>query len=644
MVTGGTGSPVGDSIRMRPFGERAVLVEVDGLDDVLALHTRLRTVRVDGVIDLVPAARTVLVVIDPAVLPASAARSWIARTAASDADVVAVPARLVEVPVVYDGEDLDAVAAHLGIPVAELIERHASAEWTVAFTGFAPGFGYLVSPDWPYEVPRLSRPRARVPSGAVALAGAFSGAYPRATPGGWQLIGTTSAPLFDPDAATPALLRPGDRVQFVPAPASASPSAVPPPSSSTPTPTATPAATAPPTARHQSRTETPAGISGLGAQMVSRGRTEQSEPSGRIRVIEPGLRATVQDQGRPGALAAGVASSGAADRAALRTANRLVGNHEAAAGVEITMGGFRAVWYAAASATAAHTAASLDATARAPAADTGAIVDAAAHATAAIDAAAHAPVAAVNATAHSPADDAAAVHATANAASRAPRTDVWFAVAGAWGAIHLDGARVDPYAAHRWPPGAVLHVDWFDRGARGYLAVRGGIDAPALFGSRATDTLAGLGPEPLTAESTLAIGDDVEGPIPPDDLRPWTPIGDELEIALAPGPRADRFRTLAPLFEGIWTVSAQADRVGIRLDGPGLERVDTTELASEGMLPGAIQVPPDGHPVILGPDGPVTGGYPVVAVVVDAARDALGQARPGTRIRFRHAHGTPQTG
>ncbi len=137
------------------------------------------------------------------------------------------------------------------------------------------------------------------------------------------------------------------------------------------------------------------------------------------------------------------------------------------------------------------------------------------------------------------------------------------------------------------------------------------------------------------------VGDAVAGPLPADDLRPWSPPGADLEVALAPGPRAHLVRTLAPLFDAVWTVSAQADRVGIRLDGPGLERTDTAEIPSEGMLPGAIQVPPDGRPVILGPDGPGTGGYPVVAFVTDADRDALGQARPGTRIRFRHARTVP---
>lgn len=538
MVTGG--------ILVRPFGERALLAELDTLERVLALHARLAAARSEGVVDLVPAARTVLVVVDPAVLPLTAARAWIAAAAAAVGEARVRAPRTIEIPVVYDGEDLDEIAAVLAVAPAELARRHAAAEWTVAFTGFAPGFGYLVSADWPYDVPRRPRPRPRVPAGSVGLAGTFSGAYPRATPGGWQLIGTTSAPLYDPDAATPVLLQPGDLVRFVPSSASS--------------------------ARPQLRAETPDAGSGLGAHLMSRGRAATAAAgaagAGVIRVREPGLLATVQDQGRSGGLAAGIAGSGAADRAALRTANRLVGTDERAAGIEITMGGFRAVRDAAASA-----------------------------------------------------DD----------------RDVWFAVAGAWGPVLLDGRPVDPYAAHRWPAGAEVRVEWFAHGARGYLAVRGGVDAAPVWGSRATDTFAGLGPAPLAPGTVLAIGDAVAGPVPAGDLRPWTPPPRDLEIALAPGPRADRFRSLAPLFDATWTVSEQADRVGIRLDGPGLERADMSEIASEGMLPGAMQVPPDGRPVVLGPDGPVTGGYPVVAVVADADRDVLGQARPGTRIRFRHA-------
>lgn len=566
------------TVRILPFGDRALLAEVADLGAMLSLHGRLAASRPAGVVDLVPAARTVLVVVDPAVLSLAAARAWIAGgegaggaggAGVTDAADAAPTGPLVELPIVYDGADLAETAALLGLDAAELAARHAAAEWSVAFTGFAPGFGYLVSADWPFPVPRLDRPRSRVPAGAVGLAGPFTGAYPRSSPGGWRLIGTTSAVLFDPAAATPALLQPGTRVRFRPAPAlpaSAPAPAAPALPASAPAPaTHAPASAPSPTARPRPCTETPEARRGIGAATTSR---RAGTPAGRIRVLTPGPLATVQDQGRPGALAAGVAVSGAADRAALRIANRLVGTDERAAGVEITLGGFRAVWDAAASGADA---------------------------------------------------------------------DLWFAVTGAWGPIRLGGRAVDPYVAHPWPSGAELEIDGFDHGARAYLAVRGGIAASAVLGSRATDTLAGLGPAPLAAGATLTPAGDVTGPVPPADLHPWGPPPGEVEVALAPGPRADWFASSSPLFDAVWTVSPQADRVGIRLDGPALPRVRDDELPSEGMLPGAIQVPPDARPVILGPDGPVTGGYPVIAVVTDAARDLLAQARPGTRIRFRHA-------
>ncbi len=176
-------------------------------------------------------------------------------------------------------------------------------------------------------------------------------------------------------------------------------------------------------------------------------------------------------------------------------------------------------------------------------------------------------------------------------------------------------------------------------GLRTYVAVRGGIDVPTAVGSRSTDTMAGLGPAPLQQDDELMIGPEPATPIPVTDLAPWGAPRDDLEVTLAPGPRAEWFAAsaLSTLFESTWTVSAQGDRVGIRLDGPELERTRVGELPSEGMVPGALQVPPTGRPTILLADGPVTGGYPVVAVVTEAALDLLGQARPGTRIRFRHA-------
>jgi KipI family sensor histidine kinase inhibitor len=203
------------SRRLLPSGEAALLVECDSLDEVLALHDALAAEPPAGLVELVPAARTILVAVDPERLPLESAATWVRRIPAETG--ARRPGRVadeVTVDVVYDGDDLRSTAALLGVSAESLVARHQAAEWRVAFIGFAPGFGYLVSDDWPFEVPRLDAPRPRVPSGAVALAGAFAGVYPRQSPGGWRLIGRTDAPLWEPAAASPALFVPGRRVRF----------------------------------------------------------------------------------------------------------------------------------------------------------------------------------------------------------------------------------------------------------------------------------------------------------------------------------------------------------------------------------------------------------------------------------------------
>ena len=202
---------------VRAFGDRAVLVDLPDSRDVERLTAALGD-RPTGIVDVVSAQSTVLVAFEPRAITGRAVRSWIEsaplgdRPAAGATDEVVLP--VVVLPVIYDGGDLDALASALGIPSAELVDRHVACRWRVAFGGFAPGFGYLVSDDWDLEVPRRTEPRTRVPAGSVALAGAFSGVYPRPSPGGWQLVGRTGAPLWDPARRSPALLPPGTPVRF----------------------------------------------------------------------------------------------------------------------------------------------------------------------------------------------------------------------------------------------------------------------------------------------------------------------------------------------------------------------------------------------------------------------------------------------
>ena len=203
-------------MRVLPSGTTALLVELEDLDGVLGLYAALSDDLPAGVVDLVPAARTVLVIIDPELTTLSAVEDTLRRTTPGEDPLEADESgELVEIPVSYDGEDLEEAARLLGCDVAELVRRHTGEEWQVAFCGFAPGFGYLTSHGWRAEVPRRSSPRTKVPPGSVGLAGAFTGVYPRESPGGWQLIGRTDLTMFDPFREPAALLRPGVRVRFV---------------------------------------------------------------------------------------------------------------------------------------------------------------------------------------------------------------------------------------------------------------------------------------------------------------------------------------------------------------------------------------------------------------------------------------------
>ncbi|PRY49971.1 KipI family sensor histidine kinase inhibitor [Geodermatophilus tzadiensis] len=198
-------------MRVLPSGSSALLVELDDLDAVLGFTAALLDRAVPGVADVVPAARTVLVVADGDLAGVRAALERLPWRPGRQGS-----GERVELPVHYDGADLAAVAELLGTDPDGVVAAHTGREWTVAFCGFAPGFGYCTPDTEPWDVPRLATPRTRVPAGAVGLAGGFTGVYPRESPGGWQLVGRTDVAVFDLARDPAALLRPGVRVRFVP--------------------------------------------------------------------------------------------------------------------------------------------------------------------------------------------------------------------------------------------------------------------------------------------------------------------------------------------------------------------------------------------------------------------------------------------
>jgi KipI family sensor histidine kinase inhibitor len=199
--------------RVLPYGPRAVLAEYESLDEVMAAAAALGVEHPVGVVDVVPAARTILVTTTGAVEDVVATLESIDATLA--ARDVAVEEEVV-LHVRYDGDDLADVAARTGVTVDEVVSLHSSAPYTVAFCGFMPGFSYIVGLDARLHLPRRPTPRTAVPAGAVAIASEFTAVYPSASPGGWHLLGSTDATMWDESRDVPALLPPGTTVRFEP--------------------------------------------------------------------------------------------------------------------------------------------------------------------------------------------------------------------------------------------------------------------------------------------------------------------------------------------------------------------------------------------------------------------------------------------
>ena len=282
-------------MRFLPASDTALLVELDDLAQTMALYRHVAAQQVRGVQDLVPAARTLLVHFDPHSTTVDQLVDVLCALAVEAVQMQHVQGqsegRLVEIPVHYNGEDLADVAEFLGISVAQVIARHTEQPYDAAFAGFAPGFVYL-SGGANFQIPRRKSPRTKVPAGSVALGGNFSAVYPSASPGGWQLLGTTDIVLWDLHRAEPAYIQPGFRVQFVDA------------------------------ARRSVRVP----LSALPKQQSNDAVAQVEKELPAIELVAVGLQTLVQDSGRTGMSSLGISISGALDSVAMHQANRLVGN------------------------------------------------------------------------------------------------------------------------------------------------------------------------------------------------------------------------------------------------------------------------------------------------------------------------------
>lgn len=524
-----------------PAGSTAVLIECGDLDRALRAFATLVAARERGELDvteLVPAAETVLVTGGEA-QNSRAVRAKLRRLLSESGSAASHAASGAEtvIPVHYQGEDLDEVATLTGMSPTQLVARHTAASYTVAFTGFAPGFAYLSGGDPLLEVPRRATPRPRILPGSVGLAGPFSGVYPRESPGGWQIIGHTTHRMWNLDREQPAALVAGGRVRFV-----AERERV----------------------RAQHSIDSTAKLGGTAAAC-----TANAAGTPALRVIDPGLQTLIEDAGRPGSAGIGVGVSGTSVPRAYRQASRLVGNRPGAAALELSHGGF------------------------------------------AVE----------------------AISTTVLACTGAPREA---RITGPF------GSRIAPTGqAFRLSVGERLTLSAPTQGLRTVFALRGGVAATPVLASRSRDTLAALGPEPLKAGDLISAENagvlPVAAPEPGDTVFPA--VGQETPLRIVLGPRDDWFDTasLTRFTEQSWEVTPRSDRVGARLAGIPLTRAagfEHRELASEGTVLGAIQIPPDGQPVLFLADRPLTGGYPVIATVHKDDLELAAQLAPGCRVRF----------
>lgn len=529
------------------FGET---IDVGLSQRIAALTRALRAEAIPGVRDLVPSYTTLVVVLDPATvdrdgLEALVTAQW-ADTRVCPDDPVAGrtdAAGDVVIPVAYggaNGPDLRDVARSTGLTPGEVVRRHAGASYVVGALGFAPGFAFLVGLPSELATPRRATPRTEVPPGSVGIGGRQTGVYALPTAGGWSLIGRTPLRLFDPSRDQPSLLQTGDAVRFEPIDEATF-------------------------RRIRAREHSLAPVERAG-------RSDAFDPRPGLEVLAPGLLTSVQDLGRRGLGHLGVTPGGAVDRGALIAGNRLVGNDDGAAALEITLAGSHLRFL------------------------------------------------------------------------RPAR----IAIAGAELGARLNG--------HPFPAGrarVIHHGDelTFDPGAtrvgvRAYLCVSsasgsasgGGIDVPLAMGSRSTDLTAGFGGfngRPLQAGDRLSWMPATGQRRTSDTVGRPGPAGRD-PFRVVRGPQAARFSENAwrQFLTERWRVSSASNRVGIRLDGPSIVARDRTDMISEGLVTGAVQITGEGQPIVMLPARATIGGYPRIATVVAADLDRLGQLGPGDRIRF----------
>ena len=570
-------------MRFLGVNNSAFLIELADLEETLALFDRLQQEiqraekdlqdqeNFQAIVEIIPAARTLLVTFDASLTDENTLETQIAGLKLEKGQQKS--GKLVEIPVVYDGEDIDDVAALLKIDREEVIRRHTESHYQVAFCGFAPGFAYLTGGDPLFNVPRRASPRKSIPAGSVALAGKFGGVYPQPSPGGWQLIGRTDVKMFDLDRDPPSLLKPGDRVHFVDVTKDYSAHSKGTTSLSlSRNDEAGLAKTCDKTEATEIGKATGIGKTGshdnAGISVPETSLTPEEDAV--FKLVTTLMPVTFQDRGRLFQSSQGLSPSGALDQKAMANANRLVGNPREQPVLEFTYG---------------------------------------------------------------------------NARMKALQPSV-IAFTGANLPITVKSANGTVFVFEKNTPLAIDEGDEIILGRtftgfRSYMALRGGFKVEPVLKSASFDSLSNSGPKPLVAGDKVFIAND--SPLQPvllslDDPYSLPEAGDKVVLDVVMGPRTDWFteQSIAMFLEKHWQVTPASNRIGIRLQSDArLERSRSDELPSEGTVTGAIEVPANGEPVLFLRDRPVTGGYPVIANLVEDQVDLAAQIPIGAFIKFR---------
>lgn len=496
-------------IKILPFGSSAVLVELEKVQDTQRVAASCQGIGAEAIAGW----GNVLITCRPG-QTTQQLRTAIAQVVLKPIDVVG---KHHIVSYIANGVDLAEVSAKCELSIDDLIQIFETPIYRVECLGFVRGFPYLSGLDSRLNTPRRPTPRQVVPSGSIAIAIDQTGIYPIESPGGWNLLGRTLEPIFNPQELPPTRFSVGDTVAF----------------------------------RQGSPRLLPA---------APEHPTTVSEPA--IEVVACSGFASIQDEGRLGHRSIGIGSSGAFDKTAYRLANRLVGNVAGAAVFECAFSDVTLI----------------------------------------------------------------------------ARSENIVAVTGAVCEISINGVSVDQHCATLLKPGDKLRVRRPTVGLRTYIALRGGLAVDKMLGSASFDSLAKLGPPQVISDMVLAVGEASRESQPWFESVPPRDVGEtDVVVKVNPGPHADLLdeNSITKLFSQTWTVDDRCDRVGIRLVGtpqPGL----SGNLPSFALLPGSVQLPPDGYPIILGPDAGTTGGYPVIGVIENVAM--LAQLRPGSQLKLNYLH------